>query len=431
MDVLIILSIIFIQILVYSAGIVVLFGGRVQNVKLGIFILFLCSGGYYFLKLSMGNLLYLDVMAIIILWAIIQGTVYQKSWLIIKGVFIISCSEEIAELALDFLLTKCFNLSIAEETNILLANLLLLIIWFSIGILKKRNFKMHRKCINTINIIAMGIMAVALVILNASIGYAQPYVNSKRFSMISEILMIITYIGIVFWGSFVIFIKNANENYKHLLETEYLLRTSQKNNYEMMLAKEEETREFRHDISNHIICLKELVKSGNMADANNYIDQMQIKISEIKKKYYTSGNEILDTILNFYINLLDDNIEVSITGKCNYELAVNSVELCSIISNPLQNAVEALNNYSKHKKGYLKVLIQSTQQYFKIVINNSLDTAGIVIKDGLPMTNKKDKENHGIGLKNVKKLVEKNKGLFSVEILESEFRVTLILPVKN
>jgi Signal transduction histidine kinase regulating citrate/malate metabolism len=431
MEMLIILSIIFIQILVYSAGIVVLFGGRVKNVKLGIFILFLCSGGYYFFKLSMGNLLYLDIMAIIILWAIIQGTVYQKSWLIIKGVFIVSCSEEIAELALDFLLTKCFNLSIVTETNILLANLLLLILWFAIGILKKRNFKIHRKYVNAIYIIAMGIMAVALVLGNANIRYAQPYVNSKKFSMVSEILMIITYIGIVFWGLFVIFIKNANENYKHLLETEYLLRTSQKNNYEMMLAKEEETREFRHDISNHIICLKELVKSGNMVDANNYIDQMQIKISEIKKKYYTTGNEILDAILNFYINLLDDKIEVSITGRCNYELAVNSVELCSIISNPLQNAVEALNNLSIQEKGYLKVQIQSTQQNFKIVISNSLDTANVVIRNGLPITNKKDKENHGIGLKNVKKLVEKNQGLFNVEILDAEFRVTLILPVKN
>jgi len=48
---------------------------------------------------------------------------------------------------------------------------------------------------------------------------------------------------------------------------------------------------------------------------------------------------------------------------------------------------------------------------------------------GLPRTIKKNKENHGIGLKNVKRLVEKNNGLLKVEIGQSEFRVTLILPV--
>ena len=50
---------------------------------------------------------------------------------------------------------------------------------------------------------------------------------------------------------------------------------------------------------------------------------------------------------------------------------------------------------------------------------------------GLPLTTKKNKKDHGIGLKNVKEMVEKNHGNFSWKCENREFKVVVILPVRK
>ncbi|MGF7144385.1 sensor histidine kinase regulating citrate/malate metabolism [Anaerotaenia torta] len=214
------------------------------------------------------------------------------------------------------------------------------------------------------------------------------------------------------------------------MKTEYLLRHLQKSHYEIMLAKEEETRSFRHDISNHIMCLGEITKTGNLTEATRYIEQMQTALSEIQKKSYITGNEILDAILSYNIYRLGDGVNIHIAGFCNGILDVSNVELCSILSNPLQNAVEALIRQQEGRK-YLNIHMHSTPNNFQLEIQNSFDPEDNIMINGLPYTKKPDNKNHGIGLKNVKRLVEKNNGLFQLDIQPGEFNVLIILPMKE
>jgi len=419
---------IFLQILVYGVGVYVLFDEKTRKFGVGILILVICTGIDSRLNLTISNILFVHFSSIIILWVLLEGTIRQKFWIVIKSVFIIACCEETIEAVIELILSQFLEMQLSSEEKFILANIILLVIWFILGEMKKRKIAMLRKHVSSLIMLTMWIMAVDLALVITCIHYADPYVNSKRYSMVSSLLTVISYFGIVLLGLYVIYVRKANVNYKYSLETESLLRNLQKNNYELMLAKEEETREFRHDISNHIMCLKEMIASGNLAEANQYADQMQTVISQIQKKNYSTGNEIMNTIFNHYLQLPEEEIEVSVTGLCNYDLAINNVELCSIISNLLQNTIEALNN-QKQGKRYLKIRMNTTQQNFKMEIENSFGSDQIIMSGGLPRTIKKNKENHGIGLKNVKRLVEKNNGLLKVEIGQSEFRVTLILPV--
>lgn len=428
MSIMVVAGLILLQVLVYSAGVCVLFHEKERNIRWGIFTFVICMGIYYILDLPV-NTLYVHAISIIILWSLLKNSIREKFSIIIKCVFIITCCEEIMEVTIDKVLQNLLDKPIRSQERFIFVNLSLMIVWLIVAEVKKRNIRLKRKYTNSLIMTVMVIMAIALALIIASIQYAAPYVDSKRFSMISDILTVISYLDIVILGLFVIYIGNANENFKNLLDTERLLRKAQKSNYEVILAKEAETREFRHDFSNHILCLKELISKNNIAEAADYIDQMQSTVLQIQKKTYTTGNEIIDAILNYYVRQLKKDVEVSVIGLCNDNLNVNDVELCSIVSNPLQNAVEALNNQKRERK-YLKIRMNSTTQNFKMVICNSFDKDNIAITDGLPVTIKQDKENHGIGLKNVKKLVENNKGLFNIEIQEDEFRITLILPVR-
>ncbi len=53
---------------------------------------------------------------------------------------------------------------------------------------------------------------------------------------------------------------------------------------------------------------------------------------KIQKKSYTVGNEIIDAILNYYVQMLKYDVQIHIAELCNGELAVNNIELCSILS---------------------------------------------------------------------------------------------------
>lgn len=298
-------------------------------------------------------------------------------------------------------------------------------------LIKGRFSKLAWNILKSIFIIfAMSLMVISLIGVIVSLNLAKSYVTNQRFIKISDALVSTSYFSIISLGLFVIYTRNTNKNYKKLLETESLLRNLQKEYYEVLLDKEVETREFRHDISNHILCIGGLVKQGNLAEITEYLNKMENSLIEIQNKSYSTGNEIIDVMLNYNINLLGDSTKVSVTGFCDKKLAMSNMELCSVISNLLQNAVEALTSQQEGRK-YLNIHMHTTEKNFSIEIKNSFANKDIVFIKELPSTSKEDKKNHGIGLKNVKRAVQKNKGLLKIEIKEREFFVNVILPVKQ
>lgn len=432
----------FLNILVYCIGARILFHWRIRNVRLGLLMLVLCLLGYNLLKLPIRDLLYVNISAIVVFAILLEGSLRRRALSVIKTVFILSCIIGIMEAILEIIGLQFFKMRITPEQSFLLSNILLILIMLLIGKVKQNGFAIKREVPHSVIMIALGLMTAALISIVEGLRYADPYVNNQKFSVFSSILIVVSYFGIVIMGLFIFYTRNANENYRNLLEKEYLLRKLQKEHYEAMLDREEETREFRHDLINHFLCLKGLIRSDNLWEADCYIDQMQNILLEIQKKSYTSENEIIDAILNYHIHRLGKEVEVSITGLCNREFDVNHVELCSIVSNPLQNAVEALVRQKQGRK-YLNIHMNSTQKNVQMQICNSFDieestkdntkdtTEETTMHHGIPKTKKADKKNHGIGLKNVKTLVEKNNGLFQINIRQGEFRVTLILPVKG
>lgn len=232
------------------------------------------------------------------------------------------------------------------------------------------------------------------------------------------------------FGIFVVYVKNANVNYKELLESEERLRISQQYYYEMLLEREEETREFRHNISNHLICLKEILEGGNLTVAQEYLTDMNFSISQINKKYFSIGNDVMDAIVNYYVQQLDKDVILSVKGVCLHSLEISDMELCSIISNLMQNAVDAFRVQQTGEK-HLHIKLSSTQDAFKLKMCNSMEEEPILDARGIPITSKRDTRNHGIGLKYVKKVVEQVKGLFHINICNKEFQIIVILPVAH
>jgi len=274
--------------------------------------------------------------------------------------------------------------------------------------------------------IVVAIMAIFILLTISGLNYAKTYALNERFAIFATIVSTISLFSVGLLGVFMIYIKNTNEKMEQLIEAEHKLKEMHIKYYEALLEKEEDTRRYRHDLNNHLICLSELVKSEKPDLVIDYVGRMQNQMNDIQKKCYMVGNEVIDAMLNYYLPKLSEDVKISVIGRFIDDLGVDNVDLCTIFSNLLQNAVEAVTIESANEKK-LQVMIHQGKDYSQIEIVNSVSTVYEEVKVDFLKTRKVDKRNHGIGLQNVKETIERNRGIFNIKKENNTFSVNVIL----
>lgn len=166
-----------------------------------------------------------------------------------------------------------------------------------------------------------------------------------------------------------------------------------------------ETRRVHHDMKNHIACLYNLISEGKYEETNKYILDLNTQVQQIDKELHT-GNDIVDAIVNEKIaNAKKEQISISFEGKLG-SLTVDAIDLCTIFSNALDNALEALKNSSvPEKEIQIQCKRQNTMQFF--MFRNPVESGD---SNFTFSTTKRDYMNHGFGLGNIRMAVEKYKG---------------------
>lgn len=266
---------------------------------------------------------------------------------------------------------------------------------------------------------------VALILTISALNYAKGYVENDKFILFVNEIIVISYISIGLLLVFIVYINKTNIKMEEMMETERNLKEMQLNHYKSMLEREEGTRKYRHDMNNHLICLNQLAKKKETEGIADYLDTMQNQMFEIQKIVYSTGNEIIDAILNYHLPMLDKEVQVSINGCFIEKISISNVDLCTIFANLVQNAVEELKKENGVKK-YFKMTINSGLKYTQLEIINTLSDQSMKKKD-LLTTEKRDKQNHGLGLRNVMETIERNGGKFETLIIENDFIVKVIL----
>lgn len=278
-------------------------------------------------------------------------------------------------------------------------------------------------------IAALGIlMMFCLTLLN----HVKVFWKNARFYAVCSGLNVGVHVGIFFLLLFVVYIKNTNERMADLLNSEKLLKKAQLGYYRQMLQKEEDTKKYRHDMMNHLIYLNTKMSGGDMVEAKKYLGELLGDFQKIRTASYEVGNEMVDAIMNYHLGQLSDNTEVIIEGNCPVEFDMPETDVCTVFSNLFENIVEEFAGYYG---GCAKVYLNIThgRDYVLFELKNTV-VSGNLQRDrrsGLPMTDKKNVSEHGIGLGNVRQAVESAHGKFSWSIKEGFFCIELILPVKK
>lgn len=202
------------------------------------------------------------------------------------------------------------------------------------------------------------------------------------------------------------FIKMANE--KKYLEGEIEILEKQANmQYEYYFAQEQKynaTVHILHDVDKHVTSIEKLYANGKSEVATEYVRKIKNMLEPLIPIKYT-GNPILDI-------LLADKATISKEKKIKFDVKVDNINLdfleaidaTTIFGNLIDNAIEATEKADDNK--YVRIRISPYQEMVLVRIENT--ALPLKWKNGMPVSEKG--KNHGIGLLNVKRSIEKYDG---------------------
>lgn len=383
----------------------------------------------YFFDLNMNEThLVMYILTILILLTSMDSINYQKCIKVFILMFVISSMDELFGIIFNQFYTfleKFFLINLEYLFSSLLSLLIILLFIYIRN--HKRNFIKFwiKKTIKERSELFVIIMSMSVLLSIAGLMYARKFIENDRFVLFSTIISVLAYFSSGMLGIFLIYIKNSNEKLEQLFETEIKIKEIQEQYYKTLLEKEEDTRKYRHDINNHIICIKDFAENEKIEEIKNYITLLQDKLNIIHSKNYSSGNDILDIFVNYYLQDLRNDVTFTSIGKFKYNLEISNVDTCTIFANLLQNSVQALS-IAEGNNHFLSIEIRQGEIFSKIQIKNSYTgeyRAGA----------SKGSRNHGLGLKNVREAIERNGGIFLYSKDKGIFtaEVTLIKQQQN
>ncbi|MFU0824763.1 sensor histidine kinase [Clostridium sp.] len=188
-------------------------------------------------------------------------------------------------------------------------------------------------------------------------------------------------------------------------------------------------RNIKHDIENHLICIRECVEREDLESAKRYIDDL-LKGEDYFKTDTSidSGNIVIDALLNYKNSIMKQSgIKMFTHIEIPYDLKFNDADICVILGNCLDNSIEAVCKIDDESMRVINVEIIYRKGILLIKISNPYTGALRKDKQGNYVTTKTDAENHGIGLNSVKKAVKKYDGLVSILTDNNIFTVQILM----
>ena len=196
-------------------------------------------------------------------------------------------------------------------------------------------------------------------------------------------------------------------------------------------------RSMKHDMKNTLSVIMQLAgndMSESHEDLQKYLSELNQTMDRLDFQYKT-GNSVVDVLLNMkYHELTRSMPEVQLKADrllFPENLQIQGYDIGIIIGNALDNAIEAckkLKEKSKSAEAFITLSSFTRGKMFFIEVENSFD--GKIIRkkySEFPVTDKKDKKAHGIGLSNIKNTAEKYHGGVDWSVENKKFTLTIML----
>lgn len=390
---------------------------------------------------SIINLIWIAVnIAIIASMILIYNKIYKVDWK--KFIFLYVLSGQYMDVFENTIIPrilfatqtgKSLSDDIVHNLNIYdwnIFNIEVLAILFLVCILIIIFIKIINKILkNNIYVYASYIILVNIVfiILKILVRFSEKYGGfpNERYLIIIEVIPKLSILAIVITIYIVIDMKKENE--ERLKEKRVYNRLETKNDYyEKVEESQNQIRRLYHDMNNHLYNIQMMNKSSE--DASEYILSLQNELNE-SRKARLSGNSLFDIIVDEKMNICQSKgIDFKIDVDSKNTGFIKNIDMSSILTNILDNAIEACDKMTSNKK-YIKLTSMWADDMFVIICENSKENEIKKIGDRF-ITDKLNKSEHGMGIKSVEKSVKNYDGNMMIFCDDSLFKVKIMIPKK-
>ena len=182
-----------------------------------------------------------------------------------------------------------------------------------------------------------------------------------------------------------------------------------------------------HDLKNQLYAIIARLDSGEIKYAFEKLNELCSDISNVIQISNT-GNKALDTLINSkYQKTNEIGIDFSIKCFISTENNIDDMDLCILIGNALDNAIEACERMDGGNEKYIKLKIMQIEENLSIELINASDDQGSAEKHAFA-TMKKEKHLHGFGLKKMHEIVNKYGGFIDYCLKNGVFNLKILIP---
>lgn len=252
--------------------------------------------------------------------------------------------------------------------------------------------------------------------------------NFMPSNQFDQVLYISTYVGIALCIILIYYL---------MIQTNLLIAQKAEN---MILKKQQEyekqyidnaisvynhTKALKHDLKHHLSSVAILIDKNQNVEAMQYINS--ILNEEINKLVIMvdCGNNAINAVISSKINICHKE-GINFTYEISADLKnVPTMDICNIIANTLDNAIEACEK-AKEKK--IELYIFKVKNYLSITIKNTIEKSVLKTNPDL-QSSKADLSIHGIGTKSVKAVAKKHDGVVEYQEEGNIFICNILLPI--
>ena len=197
---------------------------------------------------------------------------------------------------------------------------------------------------------------------------------------------------------------------------------NQQNMAEEIKRIQQQIRSLKHDMKNHTLVILSYLEEEKTEEAKLYAGELLDKLNKMYT-YVNVGNSLLNHIINQKLSRAKEaGLEIKAEiENCSFSY-MDSVDFSAMLNNLLDNAIAGAKG-SKEKT--LEVSISSKKGFDLITIKNSIDVS--VLENNPDLQSTKEEAGHGLGMKQIRSIVEKYNGNIDISEKNHKFIVSIML----
>ncbi|AVK84691.1 histidine kinase [Lysinibacillus sp. B2A1] len=174
----------------------------------------------------------------------------------------------------------------------------------------------------------------------------------------------------------------------------------------------------KHDLKNQYVVLMGMLSQGDTTGAEKYLQNSIQKIEHID--YYFTNNYVLNYLLNEKISIAESNgITLNVKSFFPEKIKLDTDIFAVVLGNLIDNSINAVLRLSNSKEKEISLIIKQFDNNLLIEISNVFDTS--------ELQTRKNRRFEGIGIKNVKRIVEEHGGIYNQWIQDNQYIVSILL----